>query len=130
MKCQTCQKKLCGRQQKWCSLKCKHQSDNAKHKTYECQRNRGNERKRMFIERHGGKCEACGYDKNYAALTFHHMDPSEKRSGLTIRHMANNSMEFIEREISKCKLLCYNCHVEVHHPELMKVPRVPQVPLE
>ena len=26
----------------------------------------------------GGKCEICGYDKNLAALDFHHLDPNQK----------------------------------------------------
>ena len=116
MKCKMCQTQLRGRQQKWCSLKCKNQSDNAKHKSYECQQKRGLERKIMFVKRRGGKCEACGYSKNYAALTFHHIDPSVKESGLTIRNMSNNSLAVLEREIEKCRLLCRNCHAEIHYP--------------
>lgn len=26
----------------------------------------------------GGKCQECGYNKNIAALEFHHINPDEK----------------------------------------------------
>ena len=38
--------------------------------------------KQKAIEYKGGKCEICGYDKNYAALEFHHLDPSQKDFGI------------------------------------------------
>ena len=121
MKCQICQSDLIGRQQKWCSLKCKHQSNNSKHKNYECQQRRGYERKILFVNKLGGKCVSCGYKKNYAALTFHHLDPNVKEHGLTIRNMSNNSLEVLEKEVEKCKLLCRNCHAELHSPD-MEIP--------
>lgn len=118
MKCQICNSQLNGRQQKWCSLKCKRQSDNFKHKNYQCQQSRGRQRKIEFVKRMGGCCQICGYDKNYAALNFHHMDPKQKLCGLNLRVMSNNSMEFIEAELQKCKLLCRNCHDELHNPQM------------
>ena len=35
------------------------------------------------VEYKGGKCEVCGYDKNYAVLEFHHLDPSQKDFGIS-----------------------------------------------
>lgn len=32
----------------------------------------------------GGKCYICGYCKNYAAMEFHHLDPSVKESNWSV----------------------------------------------
>lgn len=66
----------------------------------------------------GGKCRICGYDKCPAAMVFHHMDPREKDFEISSRL----SWQAIEPELSKCVLLCSNCHQEVHagwHPEYL-----------
>ena len=34
--------------------------------------------KKMLIERAGGRCVRCGYNKSQRALEFHHQDPNEK----------------------------------------------------
>jgi hypothetical protein len=40
--------------------------------------------KRELVERFGGKCQRCGYDRCMRALQFHHADDSEnKASGCT-----------------------------------------------
>ena len=61
------------------------------------------------------KCEICGYNKNHAALTFHHFS-TEKN--FEISDSKTFSYEKLEQEIKLCKLLCQNCHHEVHHPTL------------
>lgn len=58
----------------------------------------------------GGACKGCGYTKCIAALEFHHRDPREKDFKIS----ASLSWEVIERELSKCDLLCANCHREEH----------------
>lgn len=63
----------------------------------------------------------CGYNRNIAALQFHHLDPAEKTMKLDMRTLSNNTLEKIQREVEKCELLCGNCHVEKHHPELAMV---------
>lgn len=60
----------------------------------------------------------CGYKKNLAALSFHHTDPENKRFKLDVRSLSNRTLEKIEKELSKCILLCHNCHAEEHFPEL------------
>lgn len=60
------------------------------------------------------KCEVCGYDKNLAALDFHHIDPNQKEFGLSSK---NISMEKLIPEIKKCICLCSNCHRELHYPQ-------------
>ena len=37
---------------------------------------------------------------------------------IDIRTLSNRSMKYILEEISKCDLLCSNCHREYHNPEL------------
>ena len=83
---------------------------------YEKQKLRHVSRKIELIKMMGGKCCLCGYDKNYAALDFHHINPSEKSFQLDGRHLSNCSMKTIIEESKKCILLCANCHREIHYP--------------
>ena len=64
-------------------------------------------------EKFGGACVACGYDKNYAALDFHHVLPTEKSHGV-------NASEKGLVEADKCVLLCRNCHADHHFPHYRK----------
>lgn len=85
---------------------------------YQNQKLRGLKRKYEAIKNHGGKCEICGYDKNIAALDFHHKDPAEKEFQLDMRQLANCSLEKLESELNKCIILCANCHREIHNQDL------------
>ena len=60
----------------------------------------------------GGKCFICGYNKCVDALEFHHENPKEKDFKLG----SENTMSWKEykREALKCKLVCSNCHKEIH----------------
>ena len=60
----------------------------------------------------GQRCEKCGYDKCYEGLAFHHEDPKSKEFG--IFRKSSVSWKKLKKEISKCSLLCTNCHAEVH----------------
>jgi hypothetical protein len=60
-------------------------------------------------------CEICGYNKNFASLTFHHKDPKIKEVSWT--KLKLRSIDKIENELEKCQLICNNCHGEIHHPE-------------
>lgn len=71
------------------------------------------ELKRKAVNYKGGKCEACGYNKCLAALSFHHKDPKEKDFNISDL-MPFISWKAIKKEISRCYLLCLNCHCEVH----------------
>lgn len=75
-------------------------------------------RKRELVELHGGKCSNCGYDKNYAALQFHHL--RNKSFGLSTTNLANKTWIKILKEADKCILLCANCHIEVHCKDSFK----------
>lgn len=73
------------------------------------------ELRRWVVDRFGGACEICGYDKCLAALEAHHVDPRIKDFNIS----DVSSIDRIERELIKCVLLCANCHREVHdglHP--------------
>lgn len=56
----------------------------------------------------GGKCNRCGYNTNIVALEFHHIIQDTKE--FNIGMAANKSWESIVEEVSKCELLCSNCH--------------------
>jgi len=72
--------------------------------------------KLQCIEYKGGKCERCGYNKCPAAMTFHHIDPSQKDFGISSNGVSR-SFEKCKPELDKCILLCVRCHAEVHYEE-------------
>lgn len=111
--CKICKTDLKGKQKIFCSKLCKNRS----HQSYAAQKRRGISRKLTIINKFGGKCSMCGYCKNISALTFHHINPSHKIFKLDIRSLSNRKLERIEHELTKCILVCHNCHAELHHPE-------------
>lgn len=70
------------------------------------------ENKKKMVAYLGGKCMICGYDKNLAALTFHHRDPTEKE--FAVAAIQDHNWSKVKRELDKCDLLCFNCHMELH----------------
>lgn len=121
--CKNCGKDLTGHQQYFCSVNCKNtfyyrtQEDTRKHKCHKATQ-RAFDRKRYLIEKAGGKCEMCGYNKNFGALSFHHKDITTKSFSLSGRDLSDKSMKVLEDEAAKCILLCHNCHAELHYPHL------------
>ena len=67
-----------------------------------------------MVKYKGGKCEDCDYNKNLAALDFHHIESEEKDFNLA--HNSSN-LNKVKSELDKCILLCSNCHRERHHPD-------------
>lgn len=65
------------------------------------------------IDYKGGKCAICGYNKHPCALDFHHIDETTKEHDIT-KLIRNNNWEEIVKELSKCILVCSNCHRELH----------------
>ena len=115
-KCLSCDILLAGRQRKFCSTKCRQSQINHKHQNYAAQQRRGYERKARLIQMKGNCCEICGYHKNTSALCFHHTLPSIKSFQIDIRRCSNASWDRLIVEADKCRLLCLNCHAEVHNP--------------
>lgn len=112
MKCVVCNKILSGRKRKFCSISCK----NSYFQSYASQKRRGLQRKQEIVGRFGGECSVCGYKKNLAALSFHHL--RDKKFKLDVRSLSNRKTKKIEGELTKCQLLCQNCHAEIHNPDL------------
>ena len=67
----------------------------------------------MAVEKLGGKCQVCGYNRCQSALDFHHKDESQKSFGISSKGYTR-SWDSIRTEVDKCFLLCANCHREVH----------------
>lgn len=63
----------------------------------------------------GAKCSVCGYDKNLAALHFHHKNPNEKSFTIGMC-VTKKGILSIRNEAKKCILLCANCHADVTWP--------------
>jgi len=59
----------------------------------------------------GGGCENCG-EKDIFKLCFHHENNIYKE--YEINKLKGYRWSLIEKEIKKCKLLCQNCHHELH----------------
>jgi 5-methylcytosine-specific restriction endonuclease McrA len=68
--------------------------------------------KALLVAEAGGRCVLCGYDRCASALEFHHLDPVEKRLGISAGGLSL-SLDVLRREVAKCVLLCSNCHAEV-----------------
>ena len=66
-------------------------------------------KKTIAVNLLGGKCESCGED-NVFVLEFHHLGEKDRN----ISSMLTCDIERIKKEISKCKLLCGNCHASLH----------------
>jgi len=54
----------------------------------------------------------CGWQGHQAAFQFHHKDPKVK--DFIIGNVANKKWDVIKAELSKCVLLCANCHAIEH----------------
>jgi hypothetical protein len=76
---------------------------------------RWKQRKIKYIKQLGGRCECCGLElteTNYCVFDFHHTDPDVKEYMWTKLRLFSDSR--IQEELSKCKLLCANCHRLAH----------------
>ena len=60
-------------------------------------------------------CKKCGENRNWI-LDFHHINPKEKKYNMgDLKH--SGSFNKIKDEMSKCVLLCKNCHYDFHYLE-------------
>jgi len=57
-------------------------------------------------------CARCGYREHPAALQFHHRDPATKAG--KVSSFLRAGMAKVREEISKCDVLCANCHAITH----------------
>ena len=61
----------------------------------------------------GAKCGKCG-ESDPICLDFHHIDPSKKEHNIGHLYSNSASKELVLREVSKCIVLCSNCHRKEH----------------
>lgn len=78
--------------------------------------NRYHERRKLWVERLGGKCSACGSDKD---LEFDHIDPAKKKLAVSEKWSSNDND--ILCELNKCQLLCRSCHEAKSKSDLKKI---------
>ena len=69
------------------------------------------EMKKRIVEYLGGKCSICGYSKCLRSLHLHHLQDGKD---VNFSHIKNWKWERVLVEIVKCKLVCSNCHGEIH----------------
>lgn len=74
-------------------------------------------KKIKMINKLGGCCKNCGETRFYV-LDFHHADPNKKEFDWENIHF-KNEIE-IYKEISKCSVLCSNCHRKIHSEKTPK----------
>lgn len=81
--------------------------------------------KKALVEYKGGACSVCGYSKNIAVLSFHHInnENNQKEYDISIRMGNRCSLETLKKEADKCILVCENCHREIHQKELDEIYR-------
>jgi len=74
-------------------------------------------KKYKSIQLLGGKCELCGEDR-FFRLSFHHPDENKEN---TITELKTYKWDILEKEVLKCKLLCSNCHHELHYNDKITI---------
>lgn len=66
-------------------------------------------------------CERCG-ESSSRCLDFHHRDRDEKRLAVGKMVAYGYGKPAIRGEISKCEVLCANCHSKAHAPQFLELP--------
>ena len=69
--------------------------------------------RQMAVEYKGSRCQVCGYNRCIEALGFHHQNSSGKDFSISEKGYTR-SWAKVKEELDKCKLLCANCHREIH----------------
>lgn len=65
-------------------------------------------------------CEKCG-ESRYWVLDFHHLDKNKKEGNVVIIARESGSKKRVIEEMKKCKVLCSNCHRDLHHKEKSEI---------
>jgi hypothetical protein len=92
----------------------KEDYNKAKNKICKKQNIKRNERKVYFIRMLGGKCIDCNvkYGEKHPSciFDFHHLDPTKKDINIARFIKSKKKEDIVLNEITKCVLLCSNCH--------------------
>lgn len=67
---------------------------------------------KKFIESIKVICNSCG-ENDVSCLDFHHKDPKNKDKSISIG-IREWGITRLKKEISKCEILCSNCHRKLH----------------
>ena len=107
----------------WCKA-CVRTDNNNRYSVFDSSgrlRNRHNHESRMELKQRliamlGGKCKRCGYAEFVCSLEFHHIDLTKKETNIAyLLAVSKTDMGKLTEAVSKCILLCSNCHRAVHH---------------
>lgn len=71
-------------------------------------------RKKDLIKVFHSKCCICGFNSFPQALQFHHVNPEEKKFGITDSNSVTKALDKQLQEMKKCILVCANCHRGIH----------------
>lgn len=101
---------------KFCSIKCgqrnRKNEDNSKQlKNFKILRWA---KRFLAYDLFDNKCSICG-DTNHSHFVFHHTNPKHKE--IKMARLWQSTWFNIKKELTKCILLCENCHKELHHNE-------------
>lgn len=89
------------------------QTQEARDKNNELQRNRINSKRQKLINQLGDKCSDCHKSFPSCAYDFHHVNPKDKSHPIRF----SQSWDKILKEAKKCVLLCACCHRIRHEIE-------------
>lgn len=67
----------------------------------------------MALDKIERGCDICGYNKNAAALEWHH--PNQDKENNPGDLLRSGKIKEYKTEIAKCILVCANCHREIHN---------------
>jgi len=81
--------------------------DRRRRSTVRSLRKRRQAHKARLVRLKGSRCEDCGYDRDTAALEFHHRDRADKEFGIG---GSTRGWQRVLAEAAKCVLVCANCH--------------------
>lgn len=63
------------------------------------------------------KCNLCS-ESHPAVIDFHHKKGEEKERGIAQMVGYGYSIKKIKKEISKCQIICSNCHRKIHYKKI------------
>lgn len=69
------------------------------------------------------KCTKCT-ENYFRCLDFHHLDPTQKDMNISASYVTVGTDTLIA-ELTKCVVLCKNCHVKVHDGEISSDDLIP-----
>jgi hypothetical protein len=69
-------------------------------------------------KKEGVSCLDCGVSYPGPVMEYHHLDPTQKDPNFGLRQMKCWGTSRIDEELSKCVILCANCHRMRHLDDL------------